>query len=148
MLRYGQSVKEISGGALATTNNRMELQAAIEALKCLKEPVAVDFYTDSTYLRSGITEWVPSWKARGWRTAGKKPVKNADLWRQLDELTSKHSITWHWVKGHAGNPDNERCDELVGMEIRKILESYDPRELRRLLAEFQESSDRFAGTLL
>lgn len=124
VLRFGSIVKEISGGEPATTNNRMELQAAIEALKLLRGSVTVDFYTDSTYLRSGIKEWITAWKARGWRTASRKPVKNADLWQALDALASTHSITWNWVRGHSGNPDNERCDELAQRAIRKIQDMY------------------------
>jgi len=137
VLRFGASVREIGGGEPATTNNRMELQAAIEALRLLKRPVVVDLYTDSTYVRSGITEWLPGWKARQWRTAGKKPVKNAELWRELDALTAGHTIRWHWVRGHAGNRDNERCDVMANEHVRRIKAMYPRTELRRLLAEFQ-----------
>lgn len=132
VMRYGATVREISGGEPATTNNRMELRAAIEALRQLKEPSVVDFYTDSTYVRNGIAEWLPSWKARGWRTASKQPVKNVDLWTGLDALASQHTITWHWVKGHAGNRDNERCDRLAQQEIEKIKASIPRHELQRL----------------
>jgi len=113
LMRFGEHEKEFSGGEATTTNNRMELTAAIEALNALKRPCPVDLYTDSTYVRSGILEWMRGWKARGWRTADKKPVKNADLWKALDEARDRHDVTWHWVKGHAGHPDNERADELA-----------------------------------
>jgi len=115
ILRFGEHEKELSGGAAETTNNRMELTAAIEALNALKRPCAVDLYTDSTYVRSGITEWMDGWKRKNWRTAAKKPVKNADLWQALDEARLRHDVTWHWVKGHAGHPENERADELARM---------------------------------
>lgn len=142
VLRYGEAVSELSGGAPATTNNKMELQAAVAALRALKEPVQVELYTDSTYLLKGITEWLPVWKARGWRTASKAPVKNADLWRELDGLASAHTITWHWVKGHAGNPDNERCDRLAQQEVDNIKASMKPEELTRLLAELRKEPER------
>lgn len=118
ILRFGEHVKELSGGESETTNNRMELTAAIEALNALKRPCAVDLYTDSTYVRSGISEWMHGWKRKNWRTAANKPVKNADLWQALDEARSRHDVDWHWVKGHAGHPENERADELArgGME--------------------------------
>lgn len=141
VLRRGALRKELSGGAPATTNNRMELQAAIEALKALTGPAEVEFYTDSQYVRNGITEWLPNWKRRAWRTAGNKPVKNADLWRELDAARSAHKISWHWVKGHAGNPENERCDELANEEIRGIHRAVGPAELQRLLREFRESEN-------
>ena len=142
VLRSGGAVKEISGGEPATTNNRMELRAAIEALKSLKRRSTVDFYTDSTYLRTGISEWLPGWKARGWRTQARKPLKNADLWRELDALASRHRITWHWVKGHSGDPDNERADRLAQAEISKIKQQYGPEELSRLLAAMRDAEDR------
>ena len=113
VLQYGDAKKEINGGTSKTTNNRMEMMAAIMALESLKRPMAVDLYTDSTYVRSGITEWLPGWKRRNWRTAAKKPVKNVDLWQRLDSAAAAHQIAWHWVKGHAGNPGNERADELA-----------------------------------
>jgi len=121
VLRSGERVKELSGGEPATTNNRMELRAAIEALTALKQPCKVDLYTDSKYVRSGITEWVPAWRARGWRTADKKPVKNQDLWEALSALNDKHDVSWHWVKGHAGHPENERADELANIGIDTML---------------------------
>lgn len=113
LLQYGDAEKEICGGEADTTNNRMEMMAAIMALESLKRPMAIDLYTDSTYVRSGITEWLAGWKRRNWRTAAKKPVKNVDLWQRLDKATGQHDIAWHWVKGHAGNPGNERADELA-----------------------------------
>jgi ribonuclease HI len=114
LLRYGSHEKELCGGeAAATTNNRMELTAAIEALESLTRPVSVRLHTDSTYLRNGITSWMSRWKRNGWRTADRQPVKNADLWRRLDEAVSRHDIEWLWVKGHAGDPGNERADALA-----------------------------------
>ena len=126
ILRFGEHEKELSGGAADTTNNRMELTAAIEALKTLKRPCAVDLYTDSTYVRSGITEWLDGWKRKNWRTAAKKPVKNADLWQALDEARLRHDVTWHWVKGHAGHPENERADELARMGMAPFKSGSDP----------------------
>ncbi|WFE88941.1 ribonuclease HI [Roseibium porphyridii] len=113
ILRFGGHERELQGGEVETTNNRMELMAAIEALNTLKRPCAVDLYTDSTYVRSGIREWLEGWKRKNWRTAANKPVKNADLWQALDTARERHDVTWHWVKGHAGHPDNERADELA-----------------------------------
>ncbi len=105
--------KEISGGEAETTNNRMELLAAIEALNALKDECAVDLHTDSKYLREGITSWIENWKRNGWRTSNKKPVKNIDLWQMLEQARERHNVRWHWVKGHAGHPENERADELA-----------------------------------
>jgi ribonuclease HI len=105
--------KELKGGAPETTNNRMELQAAIEALDALKRPSVVDFYTDSQYVRGGVMGWIAGWKKNGWKTSDRKPVKNVDLWHRLDELAAKHTIVWHWVRGHAGTAENERADELA-----------------------------------
>lgn len=113
ILSYKGKEKELSGGEGLTTNNRMELTAAIEALRALKRPCAVDLYTDSQYVRMGITEWMHNWKKRGWKTADRKPVKNEDLWLALDELTHTHEVAWHWVKGHADDPLNIRADELA-----------------------------------
>ena len=113
ILRYGQHEKELSGGEAQTTNNRMEMRAAIEALNALKRPSIVELHTDSAYLRNGITEWIHGWKRRQWRTADKKPVKNVDLWQALDEAIARHEVRWHWVKGHAGHPENERADALA-----------------------------------
>ena len=117
ILRYGDKVKELSGGEAATTNNRMELTAAIEALDALREPCTVDLYTDSNYVRDGIKGWIEGWKRNGWRTADKKPVKNVELWQSLDEARRRHKVTWHWVKGHAGHPENERADELARLAM-------------------------------
>ncbi len=113
LLQWNGNERELSGGEDHTTNNRMEMQAAIEALKALKQPCKVDLYTDSTYVRDGITKWLPGWKARNWKTAAKKPVKNADLWVELEDAEARHDVTWHWVKGHAGHDGNERADELA-----------------------------------
>jgi ribonuclease HI len=113
ILRYGDSVKEMSGGEPVTTNNRMELLAAINALEALKRPSKVDLHTDSQYVKNGIMTWIHGWKRNGWKTADKKPVKNAELWQRLDEVRDLHEVTWHWVKGHAGHPENERADELA-----------------------------------
>lgn len=115
ILRFGDKVKELSGGEADTTNNRMELMAAIEGLNALKEPCVIDLYTDSNYVRDGISGWIHGWKRNGWKTASKQPVKNVELWQALDEATQRHKITWHWVKGHAGHPENERADELARM---------------------------------
>ncbi|MBD8511688.1 ribonuclease HI [Photobacterium sp. WH77] len=113
ILRYKGHVKELNDGFFMTTNNRMELLAAIVGLASLKESCDVDLTTDSQYVRQGITQWIHNWKKRGWKTADKKPVKNADLWQQLEQETQRHQVRWHWVKGHAGHPENERCDELA-----------------------------------
>lgn len=113
VLRWKGAEKELSGGEWETTNNRMEMMAAIVALESLKRAVPVDLYTDSTYLRDGITKWLPGWKSNGWKTAAKKPVKNQDLWLRLEAAMADHDIRWHWVKGHAGHPENERADELA-----------------------------------
>ena len=113
VLRWKGTEKEISGGERETTNNRMEMMAAIKALESLKRTVPVDLYTDSTYVRDGITKWLPGWKSNGWRTAAKKPVKNQDLWQRLEAAIQDHDVKWHWVKGHAGHPENERADELA-----------------------------------
>ena len=117
LMRYGDKVRELYGGELETTNNRMELMAAIRALEALNRRCQIVLYTDSEYLKRGITEWLPNWKSRGWRTAGRKPVKNADLWKRLDELSSKHQIQWRWVRGHAGDPGNERADQLANQGL-------------------------------
>jgi ribonuclease HI len=113
ILIYGETRKEISGGETHTTNNRMELLAAIEALEALKRPCKVDLFTDSQYLRQGVTTWIHGWKTRGWRTADKKPVKNEDLWRRVDAARERHDVSWHWVKGHASDPLNNRVDALA-----------------------------------
>lgn len=113
ILISGEHRKEISGGESSTTNNRMELIAAIEALNALKGPSVVELHTDSNYLREGITSWIHNWKKNGWRTSNKKPVKNADLWEALEQARDRHDVSWHWVKGHAGHPENERADALA-----------------------------------
>lgn len=142
VLEYGDVKKEISGAEIATTNNRMELLAAVEALARLKEPCAVAFVTDSQYLRKGITEWIKSWKAKGWKTMKREPVKNEDLWRRLDTEAARHRIEWKWVKGHAGHAGNERCDALAVAEIEKLRARHTPQQLAAALAEFkaQQSS--------
>ncbi len=117
LLRYGGHEKPLCGGEKVTTNNRMELMAAIEALRSLKESCNVELTTDSQYVRKGITEWIVNWKKNGWKTAAKKPVKNADLWQQLDEQVERHHINWHWVKGHSGHRENEIADELANKGI-------------------------------
>jgi len=120
ILRWNGEERELSGGEADTTNNRMELTAAIEALNALRRTVRIDLYTDSTYVKDGITKWIHGWKAKGWKTASRKPVKNQDLWRALDEALAEHHVTWHWVKGHSGHPENERADALA----REALEAY------------------------
>ena len=123
LLRSGAVEKELCGGELGTTNNRMELTAVIEALTALKRPCAVTLFLDSEYVRKGITEWIHGWKARGWRTAAKQPVKNVELWQRLDALVSSggHRIDWRWVKGHSGEPGNERADELANRGVEMAL---------------------------
>ncbi|MDV2115829.1 ribonuclease HI [Alcaligenes faecalis] len=123
LLRHGGREKAICGGEVDTTNNRMELMAVIEALKALKRPCQVRVHTDSQYVQKGMNEWLPGWKARGWRTADKKPVKNADLWQELEQQAARHELTWLWVRGHAGDPGNERADQLAneGVEIARQL---------------------------
>jgi ribonuclease HI len=113
ILRWNGNEKELSGGDDETTNNRMELMAAISALESLKEPCCADLYTDSSYVRDGIGKWMIGWKKNGWKTADKKPVKNVELWQRLDEARKRHKVEWHWIKGHAGHPENERADELA-----------------------------------
>ncbi len=117
VLRFGGVEKELAGGEAPTTNNRMELMAAIAGLEALKRPCRVRLYTDSQYLRDGITQWLPAWKARGWRTAAKAPVKNVDLWQRLEKAAAPHQVDWHWVRGHAGHPENERADALARAAI-------------------------------
>lgn len=123
LLKMGSLEKELFGGELGTTNNRMEMTAVIEALAALKRPCGVTLYLDSEYVRKGITEWIQGWKARGWRTAAKAPVKNVDLWQKLDTLvtSSGHKIDWRWVKGHAGDPGNERADSLANKGVERAL---------------------------
>jgi ribonuclease HI len=120
ILRYGAEEREIFGGEAHTTNNRMELTAVIRALETLKRPTRVEVYTDSQYVQKGISEWLRDWKRRGWKTADKKPVKNRELWEALDELRSRHQVTWHWVRGHAGHPENERADRLANRGVDSV----------------------------
>lgn len=120
ILRAGTNEKELFGGEAQTTNNRMELTAVIRALEALKRPVRARVWTDSQYVQKGISEWIRGWKARGWKTAAKEPVKNADLWRELDRLAALHELDWCWVRGHAGHPENERADELARRGIASI----------------------------
>lgn len=120
VLRYGDAMKTLCGGERNTTNNRMELMAAIEGLRALKRSCTVDLYTDSQYVRKGITEWLSGWKKNGWKTAARKPVKNDDLWKALDEEVGRHQVAWHWVKGHSGVPDNELADELANRGIETL----------------------------
>ena len=120
LLRYGANEKRLWGAEPLTTNNRMELSAAIYALAALKHPCAVKLYTDSEYLRKGITEWLANWKRNGWRTAAKQPVKNADLWQALESAAASHQIEWHWVKGHSGHPENELVDQLANHAITEL----------------------------
>ena len=119
-LKYGEHQKQLCGGEAETTNNRMELMGAIEALASLSQACSVTLYTDSTYVLKGITEWLPNWKARGWKTAAKKPVKNVDLWMRLDEQIQRHQIDWQWVKGHSGNLGNEMADQLANRGIDEL----------------------------
>lgn len=120
LLRYGGHEKELFGGEAETTNNRMELMAAIQSIESLTRPCKIALTTDSVYVRSGITEWLPNWKKRGWKTAARKPVKNADLWRRLDQAVQGHEVSWHWVKGHSGHAENERADELANRGIDEL----------------------------
>ncbi|MBK8770891.1 MAG: ribonuclease HI [Rhizobiales bacterium] len=120
ILDYNGTRKELFGGEPDTTNNRMELKAAIEALNALKRACAVEMHVDSNYVKDGITKWIFGWKKNGWKTADKKPVKNVELWQALDEAIKRHEISWHWVKGHDGNPDNERADELARQGIAEV----------------------------
>lgn len=121
LLCYGDKERELYGGERDTTNNRMELSAAIEGLGALSEPCAVRLVTDSTYVMKGITEWLPNWKRRGWKTAAKKPVANADLWQRLELQNQRHDVAWEWVKGHSGHPGNERADALANRAIDEML---------------------------
>ena len=120
VLQFGDHERELHGGARDTTNNRMELTAAIEALKALNEPCRVSLTTDSTYVKDGITQWLANWKRNGWKTAAKKPVKNKDLWQTLDHESARHEIDWCWVKGHSGHPENERADRLANLGMSEV----------------------------
>lgn len=121
LLRYGRHEKTLFGGEADTTNNRMELMAVIEGLRALKRPCSVAVYTDSQYVMQGMSEWIHGWKTRGWKTASKQPVKNVDLWQALDAEAAKHTVSWHWVKGHAGHPDNEKADQLANLGVAQVL---------------------------
>jgi len=127
LLIWNGHEKELSGAEANTTNNRMELMAAIMALNALKRPSTVHLHTDSRYLKDGINSWIHNWKRNGWKTAAKKPVKNDDLWQALDAAIKRHRIEWHWVKGHAGHPENERADKLATQAIRQLAETAAPR---------------------
>jgi ribonuclease HI len=120
VLRYNGHERQLHGGEVPTTNNRMELMAAIQALETLREPCAIELYTDSNYVRQGLTEWLPQWRRRGWKTADKKPVKNQDLWQRLDLAAARHRIGWHWVKGHSGDPGNELADLLANKGVDEV----------------------------
>ncbi len=141
----GKTRKEISGGEPATTNNRMELSAALQALRRLRVSCEIVLWTDSMYLKDGITKWVKGWKTRGWRTSTKEPVKNVALWQALDAESAKHQITWQWVKGHAGHAENERCDVLAVAAGAKMREKYSPAQLKQLLHAFKESTSSAAS---
>lgn len=121
ILRWRGTEKELCGGELQTTNNRMEMMAVIQGLNSLKRPCEIDVFTDSQYVQKGVTEWLRGWKARGWKTADKKPVKNEDLWRLLDEAAAPHQVAWHWVRGHAGHAENERADALARRGLAETL---------------------------
>lgn len=123
LMRWGERTKEMCGGSIMTTNNQMELTAVIKALKAIRRPCPIVLHLDSNYVKDGITNWIHNWKKHGWMTAAKKPVKNAELWQELDRLASMHTIEWRWVKGHAGDPGNERADELANMGVVKALQS-------------------------
>ena len=123
LLRYQSVEKSYYGAEAHTTNNRMELMGAIKGLEALKKPCTVELYTDSQYVRKGMSEWIINWKKKGWKNSQKEPVKNMDLWQQLDALAAQHSITWHWVKGHSGHPENEMADELANRAIDELLQN-------------------------
>lgn len=123
LLRYNGHEKYLKGGEEHTTNNRMELTAAIKALEALTRSCEVELYTDSQYVRQGMTSWLAGWKKKGWKNSKKEPVKNADLWQELDELTQRHQVSWHWVKGHSNHPDNDKADELANEAIDELIQS-------------------------
>jgi ribonuclease HI len=141
VVRDGEVVREISGGEIATTNNRMELMAAIAALTSLAERREVCVFTDSQYVKNGISLWISGWKRKGWLTAAKEPVKNVDLWKQLDAAVAQHRVTWKWVKGHAGNADNERCDGLAQREIAKLKQQHSRGERQAALTTFKQPTE-------
>ena len=142
VLKCGAHTKELSGGTPATTNNRMELQATIEAFTALREPCEVEIFTDSEYVRNGIISWVANWKRNGWRTKAKQAVKNADLWRALDGAVAQHKVEWHWLKGHAGHAGNERCDQLATEQVALIKKNYSREQLKTRLEEFTAGETR------
>ncbi len=144
VLTYGGKTREIGGGELATTNNRMELLAAIQALEALKEPCVVELFTDSIYLRDGITKWIAGWKRKGWRTSTKQAVKNEDLWRRLDASAAPHRVAWQWLRGHVGHEFNEQCDRRAQAEIARIKQSTPAHELKAALAAFIAARDAAA----
>lgn len=144
ILEYGKVTKELTGGELATTNNRMEMQAAIAALGSLRETCEVKLVTDSEYLRNGITQWIRGWKAKGW----KKKIKNKDLWLALDEAAARHRVQWDWVRGHAGHPQNERCDVLATAEAKLLQEKHPAAELSAALRIFRAQQSDAEPTLL
>ena len=141
MLECEGQRRELSGGVPVTTNNRMELQAVIEALNALKEPCEIEFYTDSEYVKNGVSKWLANWKRNGWRTKAKQAVKNEDLWRAVDSSVAKHSIKWRWLKGHAGHAGNERCDQLAVEEIAKVRKLFKPEQLKAMLAQFSAKTE-------
>ncbi|MEY4917863.1 MAG: ribonuclease [Verrucomicrobiota bacterium] len=147
VVRDGERVREISGGDIATTNNRMELMAAIESLASLTERSEVSLFTDSQYVKNGITLWISGWKRKGWITSTKEPVKNVDLWKRLDAVVAQHRVTWKWVKGHAGNADNERCDGLAGREIAKLKQQHSKTTRHAALTTFKNPAVTEARTL-
>lgn len=145
VLSYGGRTREIGGGESATTNNRMELLAAIHALEALKEPCVVEVFTDSTYLRDGITKWIAGWKRKGWRTAQKQPVRNEDLWRRLEASAAPHRVTWQWLRGHVGHVLNEQCDRRAQAEIARIKRTTPAVELQSALAAFSAAREAAAS---
>lgn len=148
VLTYGEKRREISGAEPATTNNRMELRGAIEALALLREPCQITFYTDSEYLRQGVSAWIHSWKKNGWRTKTRQPVKNEDLWRRLDQCTGPHQIEWRWLRGHAGHQENERCDALATAAIAALRAKTSPAQLKTALEEFRRSTAAAEATAM
>lgn len=148
VLVYGAKRRELSGGTPATTNNRMELQAAIEALSVLREPCAVEFFTDSKYVQNGVSAWMFGWKKNGWKTQAKRPVKNVDLWRALDAATARHRVNWRWLKGHAGHAENERCDALANAAIDKIEREFSRDQLRTMRHDFTAAQEAEASPSL
>ena len=142
VLIHGKTRREIAGSCPATTNNRMELTAAIEALRALKQPCRVDLHTDSVYLQQGMITWLADWKARGWKTAAKKPVKNRDLWQALDAEAQRHDMHWHWVKAHNLHPENERCDELAVRAIERLRDEIGDAGIARAMRQFQAGREQ------